>query len=144
MAGAGIGADGELSYKDGKLRFGGKMFAALGYGGSLSGDVTLDVGAAGRAAYGLGESAVNGIASAGSTALDYGGKAVNAIGDTASNVGNAALAYGGKAVNAIGNTASTVGNAAMDYGWRAVNAVGNAGSAAMNAGGRAVSAVLSW
>lgn len=140
MAGAGIGADGELSYKDGKLRVGGKMFAALGYGGSLGGEVTVDVGAMGRSAVGLGKTALDYGGKAVDTIGDYGGKAINAIGDA----GSTALDYGGKAVNAIGNTATSAANTAMDYGGKAVNAVGNAGSRALNAGGRAVSAVLSW
>jgi len=44
MVGAGIGADGDISYKDGKFHIGGKLFACLGYGGSLSGDLTVDFG----------------------------------------------------------------------------------------------------
>ena len=42
MAGAGVGADGDISHQEGKFHMGGKVFAALGYGGSLSGDVTID------------------------------------------------------------------------------------------------------
>ena len=43
MAGAGAGIDGDISFQDGKFHMGGKMFAALGYGGSLGGEITVDV-----------------------------------------------------------------------------------------------------
>ena len=44
MVGAGAGADGDISYKDGKLHIGGKAYACIGYGGSLSADATIDFG----------------------------------------------------------------------------------------------------
>ena len=86
MAGAGIGAEGDLSYKDGKFHVGGKMFAALGYGGALSADITIDVGAIGR-----------GISDAGS-----------AIASGAANLGNAALSVGGDILSGAGNAVSAV------------------------------------
>jgi hypothetical protein len=97
MAGAGIGAEGDLSYKDGKFHVGGKMFAALGYGGSLSADLTIDVGAMGRSAYALGESAVEGISDAGTAIYNGGAAAVEGIGDAASATWNA----GASAVSSV-------------------------------------------
>ena len=43
MAGAGIGADGGITYENGKIKISGRVYAALGLGGSLGGEVTLDV-----------------------------------------------------------------------------------------------------
>lgn len=43
MAGAGIGADGGITYEDGKVKISGRVYAALGLGGSLGGEITLDV-----------------------------------------------------------------------------------------------------
>ncbi len=43
MAGAGIGADGGITYEDGKIKISGRVYAALGLGGSLGGEITLDV-----------------------------------------------------------------------------------------------------
>jgi hypothetical protein len=43
MAGAGAGMEGAIVLEDWKLRIGGKMYAALGYGGSVSGEVTVDL-----------------------------------------------------------------------------------------------------
>ncbi len=108
MAGAGIGAEGDISYKDGKFHVGGKMFAALGYGGSLSGDITIDVGAMGRSAYQFGSDAVDAVGDAASTAYDYGSQAVSAIG----NAGSAAI-------STVGNVAS----GAYDLGASAVSSV---------------------
>ena len=86
MAGAGIGAEGELSYKDGKIHVGGKLFAALGYGGSLSADLTIDVGAMGRTI----------------------GNAGAALGEGAANLGSAALSVGGDILSGAGNAVSAV------------------------------------
>jgi hypothetical protein len=57
MAGAGIGADGGIVYEDGKIRIGGKLYAALGYGASVSGEVTLDVRQAAQLAMAAGKKA---------------------------------------------------------------------------------------
>lgn len=43
MAGAGIGADGGITYENGKIKISGRVYAALGIGGSLGGEITLDV-----------------------------------------------------------------------------------------------------
>ena len=126
MAGAGIGAEGDLSYKDGKFHVGGKMFAALGYGGSLSADMTVDVGAMGRSAYSLGASAADGISTAGTAA------------------GNAIYNGGTAAGNAIYNGGAAAGNAIYNGGAVAAERVGNAANATWNAGASAVSSVLSW
>ncbi|MCE9579565.1 MAG: hypothetical protein K8W52_40970 [Deltaproteobacteria bacterium] len=100
MVGAGIGADGDISYKDGKFHVGGKMFAALGYGGSLSADMTVDVGAIGKT-----------LANVGSTGLDYAGKGLSAAGDLASK----GLSTAG---NAISSGASSLYNGATSlFSW---------------------------
>lgn len=43
LAGAGIGAEGGIMYEDGKLTIGGRAYAALGYGVSTGGKVTIDL-----------------------------------------------------------------------------------------------------
>ncbi len=43
LAGAGIGADGEFCYENGKIRIGAKAWAALGYGASVGGSVEIDL-----------------------------------------------------------------------------------------------------
>ncbi len=86
IAGAGIGAEGDISYKDGKFHVGGKMYAALGVGGSLSGDVTIDVGAMGKAAYPFGEEMVEGMGDVFGDAYDMGANAASGIASTASDV----------------------------------------------------------
>jgi hypothetical protein len=96
MVGAGIGADGDISYKDGKFHMGGKMFAALGYGGSLSGDVTIDVGKIGKSIYNMAPGAID------------------AIGSGASAVGGA-LSSGASAVG--GAATSLYNGAASLFGW---------------------------
>ncbi|MCE9579564.1 MAG: hypothetical protein K8W52_40965 [Deltaproteobacteria bacterium] len=107
MVGAGIGADGDISYKDGKFHVGGKMFAALGYGGSLSGDVTVDVGAIGKTLY-------NGA----STGLDYAGKGLSAAGNAALDVGKAGLGYASQGLSAAGDAASSLYNGAANlFSW---------------------------
>ncbi|MCC6620721.1 MAG: hypothetical protein IT385_05675 [Deltaproteobacteria bacterium] len=43
MAGAGAGIEGGILYENGKLRIGGRMYAALGYGASFGGSVEIDL-----------------------------------------------------------------------------------------------------
>lgn len=43
LAGAGAGIEGSIVYKDGKIRIGGKMYAALGLGAEVSGEVEIDL-----------------------------------------------------------------------------------------------------
>jgi len=43
LAGAGAGIEGGILYEDGKLRIGGRMYAALGYGVSFGGSVEIDL-----------------------------------------------------------------------------------------------------
>jgi hypothetical protein len=43
MAGAGAGLEGGIALENWKLKIGGKMYAALGYGGSFSGEITIDL-----------------------------------------------------------------------------------------------------
>lgn len=43
IAGAGLGADGGITYDKGQLKFGARAYAALGYGGSVGGEVTIDI-----------------------------------------------------------------------------------------------------
>jgi hypothetical protein len=100
MVGAGIGADGDISYKDGKFHIGGKMFAALGYGGSLSADMTVDVGKIGKTVAGLG-----------SAGLDYASKGLDAAGGA---ISSGASAVGG-ALSSAGN--SLYNGAAHLFGW---------------------------
>jgi len=166
MVGAGIGADGDISFKDGKFHIGGKMFAALGYGGSLSADMTVDVGAIGKSAYNLGATGLDyagkginaGIDYAGkgiNAGIDYAGKGLNAAGKGISNaynattnaIGNAANTVGtgiSNAATAVGNTASDVGNAIYNGAGNAANAVGNAASNAGNAIYNGAASLFSW
>ncbi len=122
MVGAGIGADGDISYKDGKFHMGGKLFAALGYGGSLSGDVTVDVGAIGKSLYN-GASTVADYAGKGlSTAGDYASKGLSAAGgaicDGASAVGGAISSGAGAVGGAISSGASSLYNGASSlFSW---------------------------
>lgn len=51
MAGAGIGADGGITYENGKIKISGRVYAALGLGGSLGGEITLDVKQAAQLAH---------------------------------------------------------------------------------------------
>ncbi len=106
MAGAGAGVDGDISYKDGKFHVGGKMFAGVGVGGSLGGDLTVDVGAVTRSAQGIGSDAADGMgimvddmASVGSSALSSLGvsDAVDGIESTASDVYD----YGASALSSV-------------------------------------------
>lgn len=53
IAGIGAGIEGGIKYENGKVTIGGKMFAALGYGGGVSGEVTLDIKKAGQMLHGL-------------------------------------------------------------------------------------------
>ncbi len=101
MAGAGIGAEGDISYKDGKFHVGGKMFAALGYGGSLSADLTIDVGAAGRTIYNAGSAVVSGIGNAGSAVISTVGNVGSAVVSGIGNAGTAVWNAGGSAVSAV-------------------------------------------
>ncbi|MGN6110936.1 MAG: hypothetical protein ACTHU0_37895, partial [Kofleriaceae bacterium] len=103
MAGAGIGADGDISFKDGKFHMGGKLFAALGYGGSISGDVTVDFAKAGKALYGLGQGAVEGI----SNGASYLG---NGIADGASYLGSGIASGASYVGNGIADGASYLGS----------------------------------
>jgi len=126
MVGAGIGADGDISFKDGKFHIGGKMFAALGYGGSLSADMTVDVGAIGKSAYNLG-----------AAGLDYAGKGISAAGKGINNAYNAtSKAIGG----AYDSTTKAVGSA-WDSGTKAV---GNAWDSGTKAVGNAYNATTDW
>ncbi|MEO8699433.1 MAG: hypothetical protein ABI867_05290 [Kofleriaceae bacterium] len=43
LAGAGAGVEGGIVYKDGKLTMGAKAYAALGYGATTGGEVTIDL-----------------------------------------------------------------------------------------------------
>ncbi|HRI49649.1 MAG TPA: hypothetical protein PLW65_05660 [Pseudomonadota bacterium] len=43
MAGFGAGLDGGIKYENGKFTIGGRGYAAFGYGGSVGGEVTIDV-----------------------------------------------------------------------------------------------------
>src|SRR5262249_31403818 len=114
MVGAGIGADGDISYKDGKFHIGGKLFAALGYGGSLSGDLTIDFGkimkAVGPVGAGLMQAAGGGIMGAAQTiggalhgAYDVGKGVVQGIGDV-----------GGGLIHGIGDVAGGIGHGVSD------------------------------
>ncbi len=115
MAGAGIGADGDISYKDGKFHVGGKMFAALGYGGSLSGDVTVDVGSIGKSAYALGKDGLNAVEN-----------------------------FGSAAGTAISNGATAAYNEAGHLASEATGAISSTASNAYHAAGSVVDHVLSW
>ncbi len=108
MAGAGIGAEGDISYSEGKFHVGGKMFAALGYGGSLSADMTIDVGAMGRSAYQFGSDAVDAVGGLANDAYDVGANVISGIG----NAGSAAL-----------STAGNIAGGAYDLGASAVSSV---------------------
>ncbi len=126
MVGAGIGADGDISFKDGKFHIGGKMFAALGYGGSLSADMTVDVGAIGKSAYNLG-----------AAGIDWGGKALTSAGK---GIGNAYNATSKAVGNAWDSTTKTVGNAYNNT----TKAVGNAYNGATKAVGNAYNGATNW
>lgn len=55
MAGAGAGIEGGITYENGKIRIGGRAYAALGYGGSVGGEVTIDVKQAAQMAIAAGK-----------------------------------------------------------------------------------------
>lgn len=139
MAGAGIGADGDVSFKDGKFHIGGKMFAALGYGGSLSADMTVDVGAMGKSAYNLGATGLDYAGKGINAGLDYAGKAGNAIGAGATNMYNGAAQGLSNAGTAIGNTATNMYNGAATGLSNAGNAIGNTASNMYNGASQGIS-----
>jgi hypothetical protein len=109
MVGAGIGADGDVSYKDGQFHIGGKLFACLGYGGSISGDITIDFGKIAKSLGPVGEGmlhlAEGGIGGAAQIAggliggaVDLGQGVVQGLGD----VGAGAISGIGALVGGIG------------------------------------------
>lgn len=114
MAGAGIGADGDISYKDGKFHIGGKMFAALGYGGSVSADMTVDVGKIAKTAGSLASDAYDYVADspvgqAASDAYDY--VADSPVGDALSSAGEGIS----DAAGAVSDTVGGAYNAVSDW-----------------------------
>ena len=118
MAGAGAGIDGDISYKDGKFHMGGKMFAALGYGGSLGGDITIDVGKIGASAANLLDSGMGLAQNAGQSmregAIQLGGhiaNGANAAGTAISNGVDAAGDAISDGASAVGRGVSNAGNA---------------------------------
>jgi len=127
IAGAGIGAEGDISYKDGKFHVGGKMYAALGVGGSLSGDMTIDVGAMGKSAYPFAagdEEAVQQLSKMydlGSNSVSDAADGMGIMVDDMASVGSSALSSLGvsDAVDGIESTASDV----YDYGASALSSV---------------------
>ena len=136
MAGAGAGIDGDISYKDGKFHMGGKMFAALGYGGSLGGEVTVDVGAIGKSAYNLasdaGTAISNGASAAGTAIADGAGYVGGAIADGASTAGNAIYNGATAAGDAISSGVDAAGDAISSGASAVGRGVSNAGSAIYN------------
>ena len=115
MVGAGIGADGDISYKDGKFHIGGKLFACLGYGGSLSGDLTVDFGKIAKTLGPVGSGimdiaggqimgAANVIGGGIGGAIDVGQGLYRGIGDVAGGIGEG-----------IGDVASGIGNGFSNF-----------------------------
>ncbi len=120
MAGLGAGAEGDISYKDGKFHIGGKLFAALGYGGSLSGDVTIDV----KQAYQMAEAGAKYLGPAGDVLL--GG--LRAGGDLALGAGKGLADVVGGTVHGIGDVAHGIGAGVSDVAGGIYHGVGEAGS----------------
>src|SRR5262249_13492535 len=126
MVGAGIGADGDISYKDGKFHIGGKLFASLGYGGSLSGDLTIDFGkimkAAGPVGAGLMKMAGGGIMGAAQTICGALHGAYDVGKGVVEGVGTGARARG--SVDGTGEGAGGIGHGVSDI----VDGIGSGGS----------------